>query len=80
MNQKDNPALIYYHILEEEQKIKKQIEELNKSLAGVSKLRASVNAGPVNFDEVVRQISKQSELNEIYEKTCRSNYEEDVMS
>ena len=76
MNQKDNPALIYYYIIEEEQKIKKQIEELNKSLGNLSRLRANVKGGSVDASKIIGQIRTQSELDEIYNKITRDNFEE----
>jgi len=75
-----NPAVTYYYINEEEEKIQKQIAELNKSLKILNVLRARVGEKRVEVDELIKNnLLQQYELDDIYRKTAQKAVEEEIM-
>lgn len=78
MNKNQSPAVVYYQILELTDQIKRQIEELNKSLKSLNYLNARVGEGAVEVQEFINELMvKQIELDVLYKKLER-DINEDV--
>ena len=77
MNKNESPAVIYYHILEQKELIKKEIGELNKSIAALNMLNSKVGEGPVDIQQLVDGLMiKQIELDVQY-RTAERELQED---